>query len=624
MLRFMRFRFFKFIFVVFICSALLFLGCGDTDNNQNDNVISESDGFAAGLLGKIVDGLLDGATGEIGGDAMGMILSLLGWGGSSGDEAFDRMNKELAKIEDQLAAISDQLTALLKQLEIDKEEILANTNDPTDAMNQIFTFHSELETKAKDKKPGEGDKDDLTDFANQIENNYQIENDVNSIYHAIMPLDIAKTPILNNITDLSNHRVTGADKKGTLFDAYKNLEIYTSQLLYNQLKGVNLVVEAKNVLYPPDNNASEASIYMDAYDKETLPDEVWCPDNGYSFIYNAWRLILMNVDLNKSDSKMLPEYSQEITKRAEFFRRIAMHKKDFGAKALMFSTSDEKQPEIFIIDPEEGTNWMPKSVTKYSLPGKTYDYWDGRDVKASDTYSVYLYDFGSVEPGNYSISQSYTGKLLGSFTAQKYDDDYTVSSDGEYTFGFVAVGNRIVNRFPEDSDRWSTWTKDMTKSHTKGGANDWPYELYGNTDDSYPYHGHAELDGHFTYTGQTEKNITVKYSLAASGYNEAYNNAMYGNGEAYTKISVGVWDNTDGDFPSDDCKDHQTKKHSSIGNGKKSFNDNMEGSCKFKAKPNHRYYFYANMHVWSDNLNMDPVKSEIKIDKVNYVHIIFE
>jgi len=164
-----------------LASVLIFsVGCNGSDNGHFDS----DRPFYAALFSKVMDGLLGGATGEVGGDVMGLVLSLLGWGSSGDDQeakTLSDMDKKLGEIVDELENIENELQALMTQMAITEEEILANANDPSGAITQIGTFHDELQQISGGKKPGEGDQTKINAFADQIQNNFQMYLDRHDI-----------------------------------------------------------------------------------------------------------------------------------------------------------------------------------------------------------------------------------------------------------------------------------------------------------------------------------------------------------------------------------------------------------------------------------------------------------
>ena len=110
------------------------------------SLYGDENSFFGSLLGKVVSGLVSGAASNVGNDAMGEILSLLGWGSNNSGNAaaLQAMDAKLDLIEADLAQILVDLGNLMGQLKITEEQILENTNDPTAAITEIGTYMDEL------------------------------------------------------------------------------------------------------------------------------------------------------------------------------------------------------------------------------------------------------------------------------------------------------------------------------------------------------------------------------------------------------------------------------------------------------------------------------------------------
>ena len=618
-------------FIILYISLTLILGpfaapaLANPPRLSKNNVATTEEPPAGGMIGDIVNGLIDGATGEIGGDAIGMLLSLLGWGnGPDYTDDFDRMFGTLSEIKLMIQGVENDLKLLSRQLSISTDTVLANINNPTNAINRIASLHDDLENMTQDKKPGEGDKKDITHFAKIINDPLHTRLDVDQIHDAIHPLTQPPKPVLNNFMELCTY------KKPDVFSVYLALEKYTSQLLMYQLEGVNLIVEAENVLSPPDPNDpsnSNASIYMENY-KKKLTDELSDPSNGVSFTYNVWNLILNNVKLENPDTDMLPEEASQILARAEFFTRSAISgfssKKNFGGTVLVFSTKNTKTPPAIGIKGKKS-----KPVKVYSIPGKTYDLWDNENISPENLYDVYVYEFESLPPGNYKVYDLKSGKTLGTLEVKTYNKDFEVKSNGAYTFGLLALGRRKPNHFEEKSGKWHVYKKSAQNITFIGKADKWPFGIHGTLDkNGYEYFGEVYLNGHFRYKGEYERKITIHYYLDYSGYNEAYSNAQYGSAESCSSIRVSIWDATTSKTLPYEPKNKKYctnpyKEYSSVGNGRQDFGSSIDHSCTFHAKPGHLYYLVIRLHTWCKKTNDATQKSTIKVDKVGYVKLIF-
>ena len=243
-------------------------------------------------------------------------------------------------------------------------------------------------------------------------------------------------------------------------------------------------------------------------------------------------------------------------------------------------------------------------------------------MSAGTSYDVYIFDFGSLPPGDYTVLDNDSGDNLGILTVQNYKADFTPDSGGDYTFGLFALGRRDANHYEASSRNWHTTTSGKRQNVSSiGSANDWPCGIHGQLDSNgYEYFGDRYLNAWFTYKGDDPQEMTVRYSVDISGYNEAYENVMYGKAQAYTELEISVWDHTGDKYVKKDCS---VDKHSSDGEGKKDFSKTLEGSCTFTAEPGHLYFLTIKMRVWCGNTNTDTQKSTVQVDKVNYVRIEF-
>jgi hypothetical protein len=419
------------------------MGCGDSKPVVKDTPLQGYESsFYGALLSKVLGGLVSGAAGEIGGDAMGYILSLLGYGGSGDQGQLDAMSQKLDQIVSLLNQIQQTLDQLLVQLKITEEEILANTSDPTNAITQINTAHEELQGLSKNNV-GSVAQTTLTNFTTRVENIYNIYVQVNTIHDAILPPTEVKAPVLNNLTDLS------INKGNSLTASYLGLEQYFAQLLYYQMEGVNLIVETK--IYRakaglPQIDGRDAKAYMDFFTGSKLQPEV---DN---FMNNVYRMILSQVNLVDTAS-FLPSETSGILSRANFFRIQALNEDHFGLRGTLIATQDLVSSVMTMKAKNRQTGQLYSGTgTLYTVQGPTHDYWSGNNVKPSSDYTVIAYDFGDVPVGDYDILDG-SGNVIGSATVQKFKDDYTVPQDGSGTinYGHFTVSKRIgaLDRFAD-------------------------------------------------------------------------------------------------------------------------------------------------------------------------------
>lgn len=570
--------------------------CGTGKGTTRSNVVvvrvkaasslpGDENSFFGGLLNKVVSGLISGASGQIGNQAMGQILSLLGWGSndSGNSQALQDMDAELADIEQTLVQIQQELANLETELQITEEEIIANTNDPTGAITEIGTFMNELEGMADGVPPGGGNQTQIVAFADQVEGGFRIENDVNTIYSAIIPPDSVKVPVLDNYTDLAINKV---DQGSDLSDAYLGLEQYFTQLVYHQMRGVDLVVEAKQALAAAGQPAgTSASQYLLQFRTTQLAPEV------QNFLDNAWRLVLSQADL-QSTSGFLPNEAVDIGSRAEFLAIQLLDDDHFGLRAVEIVTADwaGKMGNEDVTADCPGNEWSALASTTTTVTGPTYDYWAGDTVMSSSTYTVMTYDFGMPSTGDYSI-QGPGFMDLGSASVQEYDDDYVVdSSQGTIVYG-CAVGSTRTGALDGFAEHVTirTWIHPGATNVTCTGAAGENYIGINGNNSNDSYSGTNEVDYTFVYGGSTQASVSIPFSANPVGSEAVSCNAdSGGSADATMGYSIGVWDATAGNAP----VGYVGGSQSVYTNDSASVNRTITQTFTFTASPNHTYYVF--------------------------------
>jgi hypothetical protein len=552
-----------------------------------DDLLGDENSFFGSLLGKVVSGLVSGAASNVGNDAMGEILSLLGWGSNNSGNAaaLVAMDAKLDQIEAELVQIITMLGDLERALQITQEEIILNTNDPTAAITEIGTFMDELEGMSDGIPPGGGNQTQILAFANQVENAFRIENDVNTIHDAILPPDSAKTPVLDNFTDLSINQIAAGH--GDLDTAYLGLEQYFTQLIYNQLRGVDLVVEAKlakAAAGQPDGTS--ASAYLTAFRTNKLAPEV------QNFLDNMWRLILSQSELDHTQG-FLPSEAGSCVSRAEFLRTQILNMDHFGLRAHVVVTSDW----VGKIDPAmahgNGRDWTPVTETSSVVQGPTYDYWSGHTVKASSDYTIVTYDFGPATAGTYTITgPNYNGLALGTASVQRFDDDYVIDAAGTDVYGSSVGSTRTggVDGFAKNATLSSqvkpgTWNV----SCTGGPAQSFIGVQGSNSNDDFG--GTNEADYGFVYGGSQPVTMSIPVGANPNGSVSVGCNAdAGGSAQASMGYLVGVYDETARAFVGSPMSGSRTV----YTNDKATTNTTINQTFTFTAQPGHGYYaFFA-------------------------------
>lgn len=606
----------------------------ENDSNTTDEPLG-SDGFTGSTFSFILDGLAKGMLSTVGGGVMGDFLSILGWGDSGNSEeeqTLENIDSKLTQISDELVTMEGELQTILTDIKVSEDSIKNDVDWPRNAINNIDTATQSMQLLGVEAKPGEGNRTKIKKLASKILGaEYDIPNQVMAIYNSI---EGNPTPLLSNYVDQVMLRLAYNDNKN-LQKAYQGFEYYTSELLNNQIKGVNLVVEAHKA---QDDNSS-AKKYLECYDSNASGDsecnllykEIGDMNNANSFIYNTVSMVLKNAPIY---DPFLPSSAESIFKRAEFYRLLmtGTDKKKFGLRIFYISTADmEKAPNV-ISATKSGFSKRCESIS-HTIKGRMYDLWgDGNTtVKPSMDYNVVEY-YCDIPNGKYVLFPEFAVtsptpipiKPIGNAEVNQYNANYTETDDGNISYGFVLVTKNAPNKFTESSKQWSIQKpdKDNYNSSTSGSANDWPIKAYAyNKKDGYESNAHIELDGNFHYGDEDEKKMYIDYH--AKFYTKAdapFSNAT-GGGDAYSYYYVGVYDKTDGGYASADCKNKTYYRlHASSTQDYSSHHD-ISNYCSFTAKPDHDYYIYFKM-VGNECCNPNTI-GESELDTVYRVYVMF-
>jgi hypothetical protein len=554
-----------------------------------DDLLGDENSFFGSLLGKVVGGLVSGASSNVGNAAMGEILSLLGWGSnnSSNAAALQAMDAKLDQIDLELGQIVQELANLETALNITEDEIIMNTNDPTAAITEIGTFMDELEGMSDGVSPGGGNQTVILSFADQVEAGFCIENDVNTIHDAIIPPDSAKSPVLDNYTDLAILRVNGG---ADLQTAYLGLEQYYTQLIYHQLRGVDLVVEAKQAKaaagQPETTSAAE---YLANFRTNKLAPEV------QNYLDNMWRLILSQADLDHTQD-FLPDEAGSMVSRAEFLRTQILDMDHFGLRAHVVVTDDW----VGKIDPAmahgNGRDWTPTTETSSAVDGPAYDVWSGHTVKASTTYTIVTYDFGPATVGTYTITgPDYNGLDLGTASVQLFDDDYIVDSAGTDVYGSSVGSTRTggVEGFAKNAIE-SSWVKPGAWNVSCTGTPAQSFIGVQGSNSNNDFGGENEADYSFAYGGSQPAEMSIPFSANPNGSESVNCNAdAGGSAQASMGYGIGVWDATAGT----DATGRVTGSQAIYTNQSASMNPTINQTFTFTAQPGHSYYVFFTASV---------------------------
>jgi len=612
----------------------LFAGCSATGVVEKAKLVEplvyasvlgdEESNFEGRLLQVVIEGLATGASEQAGADAYGNILSLLGWGGSGSDN-YGRMRQTLNDVDAGIVEIRTELSAMQSQLEMSTDEIIANTNDPTTAITEITTFDDELQELSAHGIPGKGDQHSILAFADKVENGYRIETDVNLIGNAMIPPDAVKRPVLDNYARLLIVRM---ETKGVgLKDAYFALETYFSQLLYYQMQGATLVVEAKTAVSASGGTpvGGTAASYYQHFTTYQLALEI------QNFMENTWRLIAARGSLAHTTG-FLPAEAEGIAARAEFLRTQTLAMDHFGLRAHAVVTSNHSGELTNVTARAANGTTYPAKGTTTTISVPVYDSWRGDKVSPSTDYEVVYFDFGAVPAGSYTMSGP-AGFSPAAVVVQPYTADYTADPAGKILYGCALGHTRIgaLEAFAGGAGR--VWHHDgASRVNFDGDLAAGSISVSGD-EASDSFSGEIQVDYRFVYDGPQPAIVTIPTQAHAHGSAAtAIEMDMDGGGSAAAKISatMGVWDATAGktamgvwDATTKETVSPASSWSKDVSNNQKaSIDGRPPKTFAFTAQPGHSYTVYFTANV-SGSRHDGSATAQLTVDSLKGMQIQF-
>jgi hypothetical protein len=576
-----------------------------------DPLLGDSNSFFGSLLGKMVSGLVSGAAGKIGDEAMGAILSLIGWGGSGDQATLDAMNDKLTQIDGKLDAIDRELKSLQSELKITEEEILLNVNDPTAALTEIGTHTDDvvgafIDARSRNDIPGDDSQKEALVVAEKIQAGDCIENDVNLIYSAICPPS-RTAPVLDNFTDLAIAAVAdGSDVN----DAYLGLENYFTQLIYGQLRGVNLIVESDLALIADGQTVAPLpSTYLNQFRAEKLTWEV------RNFMDNVYRLVLSKADLEHTDG-FLPSEAESIISRAQFLSSQILGEDNAGLRLHVVVTDDcTKDWQQYRAVSGDGTQLTPESVITSTVRGPTYDWWSGSVVTPSYSYTILAIDFGDAALTDYWMVDLSADRIVATVHMQEYTPDYVVDprqGTVQYGEGLCHTRTGAIDAFARGAAASASNQPGFENVTFTGSTSAGWVEVAGD-EYSAEFEGERQAAYAFTLGGNQKATVTVPVNAHCIGSLSCSSDAYSAGSEADASVrySVGVWDAAAGAYAVLTSTDEQPTPPANPSTGGQTVNGNMQvdidntldPTFSFTAEPGHKYSVVYVAHASGGALN---------------------
>ena len=605
----------RFIYPVLFIALFMIGGCGKDSSSVNDINVTESEGnmevaFAekAGLL------VAKSIGGKAGAMAMGEILKLLGLNSDGTQAELDNMKNMLHDITTEIEVIGNELSVIERQMSINKEEIIANTNDPYPVLQTIddalADFADDIHGYSLHQLPA----DKSCDISNRLLDKPSIKDQMRNIYTSIVTLDGVKAPILTNYQKLNYDKVVSKDQ--SLYDGYYNLERYTSQLLYYQVQALNLSAEAYNTPHTVGNSEcnytepQETKTAVENY-QNYRRDEIWNPDANasYSFIRNVWNYVMKSITDREIETSTIPIEVKSILQRAEFYRRIIVGDGNQTGANLMVIATDGYTPDPYISAkrwskihaPAKDGNYTYK---KYSVYGPAYVKWINKSLdeaksqmKKSTIYNIWLYSFSDANiTGKY-----YFGNLSGtmpetSVDVKRYNLKYEQDSNGSVAFGlgvYALSDNSVYNPMIKDKTTHSkiipTFKSDEISRKVVGES----------TSNTETYSGKTTYYIPFTYKGKSGDELYMHYKFRVKGKVTISPNALY-NASAKVRINAAIYDKTDNTHHY--CMKTVTHSIDSDKADSKTFDTTYrKNNCKVKLIKDHKYDYYIDVSIDGDS-----------------------
>lgn len=483
---------------------------------KNLDLEGEKSIFGSSLFSGVLDDLIDGAKSELESEGTGWILSILGAGGNGDDNELQKMDQELQNVLTKLDQIISELKKLAKQLNLDKVEIetyIEGAGAQT-AIAKIKTHFdgvtpSDLNHYSNKTISDRGDtlNRDISTFVSHALGGWDIETSLTKIHTSIFP-DIGNT---NGLLELWTETfiLKGNNNSYSLLNYYKSLEKYFSILLMYQFKGLNILVEALNYNQKLDTKLETKKFQSDAYEYISKTFKPRIKQQTDEFYNMVTKLITSFCDLT-SKKNFLPEYSEEILKRASFFITQVLGEKEFGIFVDVLGTGNLMNDfQKTVISQGKKEFYKPEIVSK--ITNTKYDAWgtcqdlDFTTLKKDDEYVLNRSIIKNPESDSFNawLIEGPSKRLIpiGSAKVTTYTPDYKEDPKGEIKFGYILGDYRRGGREMMMND-------DLFKVHFYRNDHSDDVEWW-HDDKIYPHHLYLKVKANNKYTN-TSTNTDMK------------------------------------------------------------------------------------------------------------------
>ena len=605
-----------------VLTVFIATGCGNTASgfykDTNESITDElEEGMEISFAKTIGMAVINGAAGEVGKESVGLIISILTGGDSGEQDILDDMNAKFDALSTQLTKITDQLNSINEDINISKEEIIEDANNPSRAIDTIDNAETDFDADTSGVTAGKLDKDTACQLSEDLIYHYGVQDQIANIQDAMLPLVSSGGDGKNSV--LTNYKDLLISKKTDIYEGYVHLERYVSKLLYYQAKALTLAAEAFNAPHTVGTKQCSATethkskFYAQHFETQKQ-QAVWDTNVTNSFISNVWAYAMHYLSAHDIETKTVDPKIQKLLQRAEFYRRVLVNDENrTGVNLMVIATADMAPARVIATYTDSaGKTQYLESVkdqnytARFKIKGQAYPYWTGHfeKMKKSDEYFVYLYYYNAYENGLYGFYDLGLSKTedtpyidpddYGTVTVSKYNTNYAKEDNGSIAFG-LGVSTHSAN---------GAYTYFNPKKRKNEEEHSVVTDHYGNsTDDIYreltvadhhhadEYSGTVEYYKDFTYDGKDGDKLYMYYKVHVYREIEISPNAEY-NAQASAAIRIGIYDRTADKIHH--CMNEKLERDSGSYDKEKSDKSykTPKAGCSYELTNGHEYSFF--------------------------------
>ncbi len=562
---------------------------------------------------------------------------------------FDDYTERLKAIEAQLVEVKTQLDDMTVQIDRSTEDLNKAINRVEGKVEQeanltrvslLYPTDNILKIQGAAEKFSAGiDSEDGRMLA--AAHDQVIYSDENMGFHLDKihsVISSATAPIFNNLAHYLKYT------SDPFVDKYQLLENLYLNLYQSQHLALSLFLEFSEA-------TSAATISRAQKTATNLTTQVGTQSAGTNrttFSHNVFQLLVNELRPYRTDGKFFPDRAGDVLKKAEFMRRGISGEPVNGLFGAFVTTADLYPGGFEILayssnDSDRRYPYRARVDAPVEMDGPTYDYRyadtpgdKALKLKAETAYQVYTFAFDNLLPGTYSVvvaaqgasypvgqllSDQWTARIGPDFdlidqtaVVQPYNSQYQPSdTDVVGNYGYVLLGDRVRNRYTQDSTLTGLQEFKFKLVNRIGDVNDWPMGLYYRPEtvvvggavisNDSSGEGKREIMAPFTYVKNDKLgNKRIHVDLKSSVTLKTGDGRTYSKGDGFvvdTKAIYvsGVYDKTAGKrvhgTEKNEILNHQVTDAYIFGKYQTRTRDYLiDRTFDFTPTPGHEYYVY--------------------------------